>query len=63
MAWTSSAGIAALALAAATLASPAAAQETPGVTKDKVTIGAWVTQTGPVAIYGIPVKAGAQAYF
>lgn len=40
----------------------ASAQDAPGVSKDKLTIGAWVALSGPVAIYGVPLKAGAQAY-
>lgn len=53
-----------LAMAAAMVfsAGMAGAQDAPGVTKDKLTIGAWVALSGPVAIYGAPLKAGAQAY-
>jgi len=43
--------------------SQAWAQDTPGVTKDEVTIGAWVALTGPVAVYGVPLRAGVQSYF
>jgi branched-chain amino acid transport system substrate-binding protein len=49
--------------AALSIATPVLADDAPGVTKNSVTIGAWVTLTGPVASYGVPYRAGAQAYF
>lgn len=52
----------AVGMAGALAAGTAFAQETPGVTKDSVTIGSWVALTGPIAIYGVPLKNGAQAY-
>ncbi|WP_342363646.1 ABC transporter substrate-binding protein [Terrarubrum flagellatum] len=48
--------------ALALMAAPASAQDAPGVTKDSVTIGSWIALSGPIAIYGAPIKAGAQAY-
>lgn len=41
----------------------AQAQETPGVTADTVKIGSWIALSGPIAIYGVPLRAGADAYF
>ncbi len=60
---------ASLALAAAfsmglSLGAPRAfAADAPGVTKDSVKIGSWVALSGPVAVYGVPLKAGIEAYF
>jgi branched-chain amino acid transport system substrate-binding protein len=41
---------------------PSFAQLGPGVTDKEVKIGMWQPLTGPVAIYGIPFRNGAQAY-
>ncbi len=43
--------------------SQARADDAPGVTKDGVTVGSWVALSGPVAVYGVPLKAGVQSYF
>ncbi len=57
-------GAATLALLAGIAAGlPDATAQAPGVTKDSVTVGTWITTTGPVAIYGVPIKAGAEAFF
>jgi ABC-type branched-subunit amino acid transport system substrate-binding protein len=39
------------------------AQSAPGVTGNSITIGAWIALSGPMAIYGVPVKEGVQSYF
>lgn len=54
---------AALAVLAVAVAATAQAQDARGVTKDKVTIGSWMSLSGPVAVYGTPLKAGAEAFF
>ncbi len=41
----------------------AGAEDAPGVSKDTVKIGSWMSLTGPVAVYGVPLEAGAKAYF
>lgn len=41
--------------------SAAAAEEAPGVTADSVKVGSWIALTGPVAVYGVPIRAGADA--
>ncbi len=38
------------------------AQQGPGVTDREIKIGAWITLTGPIAAYGIPQRAGFEAY-
>src|SRR6202011_1985312 len=38
------------------------AQQTPGVTDKEIKVGAWIPLTGPVAPYGIPQRAGLEAY-
>ncbi|QHE84865.1 ABC transporter substrate-binding protein [Hydrogenophaga sp. BPS33] len=38
------------------------AQETPGVTAQSLTIGQMNSTTGPLAIYGVPLRDGADAY-
>ena len=38
------------------------AQQTPGITDKEIRLGAWVPLTGPVAPYGIPQRAGMEAY-
>ena len=60
MQWLKGALIGAAALAFSTAAR---AQDAPGVARDQVTVGAWMALSGPIAVYGIPIKAGAQAYF
>ncbi len=62
------AGLAALSLAAIGLATgltatPAKAQDGPGVTATEIKLGAWMPLTGPVAIIGVPQRAGSDAYF
>ncbi|GIL01822.1 MAG: ABC transporter substrate-binding protein [Alphaproteobacteria bacterium] len=52
---------AALSIGLATL--PASAEDAPGVTPDSVKIGSWVALSGPVAVYGVPLRAGVQSYF
>lgn len=54
---------AALAVLAVAVAAAAQAQDARGVTKDKVTIGSWMSLSGPVAVYGTPLKTGAEAFF
>jgi branched-chain amino acid transport system substrate-binding protein len=49
--------------AAIGLTSLASAQETPGVTKDEIKLGAWSALTGPFAVYGVPGVAGQTAYY
>ncbi|HEU0222031.1 MAG TPA: ABC transporter substrate-binding protein, partial [Paracoccaceae bacterium] len=44
-------------------AGPGRADVAPGVTEDSVSVGAWVILTGPVAVYGVPYRAGVQSYF
>jgi len=44
-------------------ATAVSAQDAPGVTADSVTIGSWMSLSGPVAVYGVPLRAGADAYF
>lgn len=44
-------------------ATAVAAQDAPGVTADSVTIGSWMSLSGPVAVYGVPLRAGADSYF
>ena len=38
------------------------AQQTPGVTDKEIRLGAWIPLTGPVAPYGVPHRAGIEAY-
>lgn len=52
------AGAALLALGLA----PALAQQGPGVTDKEIKLGSWITLTGPLAAYGVPFRAGAEAY-
>ena len=52
------AGAALLALGLA----PALAQQGPGVTDKEIKLGTWITLTGPLAAYGVPFRAGAEAY-
>jgi branched-chain amino acid transport system substrate-binding protein len=40
----------------------AAAQQGPGVTDKTIKIGTWVPLTGPIAAYGVPQRAGIEAY-
>jgi branched-chain amino acid transport system substrate-binding protein len=55
--------LASVALALGVALVPASAQaQAPGVTKDEITLGTWITTTGPVAIYGVPIKAGADSF-
>ncbi len=55
---------ASLTLAAAFAVGLAASQAiAQGVTADSVKIGSWVALSGPVAVYGVPLKAGVQSYF
>jgi branched-chain amino acid transport system substrate-binding protein len=39
-----------------------AQQQGPGVTDKEIKIGAWMPLTGPVAAYGVPQRAGMEAY-
>ncbi|WP_166656277.1 ABC transporter substrate-binding protein [Paraburkholderia sp. BL10I2N1] len=39
-----------------------AQQQGPGVTDKEIKIGAWMPLTGPVAAYGVPQRAGFEAY-
>ena len=38
------------------------AQQGPGVTDKEIKIGAWIALTGPIAVVGVPQKAGFEAY-
>ena len=40
----------------------ALAQQGPGVTDKEIKLGTWITLTGPLAAYGVPFRAGAEAY-
>ena len=59
---------AALVSAAALVASialglgPVAAQQGPGVTEKEIKLGTWLPLTGPIAVYGIPQRAGIETY-
>ena len=44
------------------VASPALSQQGPGVTDKEIRLGTWITLTGPLAAYGVPFRAGAEAY-
>ncbi len=54
------AAVAASLLAAGIL--PAAAQNGPGVTDKEIKLGTWIPLTGPLAAYGVPFRAGIDAY-
>jgi branched-chain amino acid transport system substrate-binding protein len=41
----------------------ALAEDAPGVTADNLKIGSWIALTGPVAVYGVPLRAGIDAAF
>lgn len=41
---------------------PALAQQGPGVTDKEIRLGTWIPLTGPLAAYGVPFRAGADAY-
>ncbi len=41
---------------------PAFAQQGPGVTDKEIKIGAWTALTGPIAVVGVPQRAGFDAY-
>jgi len=41
---------------------PSMAQQSPGVTDKEIKIGAWIPLTGPIAVVGVPQKAGFEAY-
>jgi len=43
-------------------ATTAHAQGSPGVTDKEIKIGAWLPLTGPIAVVGVPQKAGFEAY-
>lgn len=51
------------AFSAALVLGGAAVAESPGVTDDQVTLGAWSALTGPFAVYGLPGVAGQTAYY
>ena len=54
---------AALACATVTLGiTPAIAQQGPGVTDKEIRLGTWIPLTGPLASYGVPFRAGIDAY-
>ncbi|MBD3848090.1 ABC transporter substrate-binding protein [Bosea sp. SSUT16] len=57
------AGLALVAAAAWLGAAAASAQTGPGVSASEVRLGSWQPLSGPVSIYGVPVRAGADAYF
>lgn len=42
--------------------SSAIAQQGPGVTDKEIRLGTWIPLTGPLAAYGVPFRAGAEAY-
>ena len=50
------------ALLLASAPAPALAQQGPGVTDKEIRLGTWVPLTGPLAAYGVPFRAGADAY-
>ena len=53
----------ACACAALLLASTSAlTQQGPGVTDKEIRLGTWIPLTGPLAAYGVPFRAGAEAY-
>ena len=53
----------ALACSALLLAASAAiAQQGPGVTDKEIRLGTWIPLTGPLAAYGVPFRAGVEAY-
>ena len=39
-----------------------AQQQGPGVTDKEIRLGTWIPLTGPLAAYGVPYRAGAEAY-
>ena len=41
---------------------PAMAQQGPGVTDKEIRLGTWIPLTGPLASYGVPFRAGIDAY-
>ncbi|MBC7657733.1 MAG: ABC transporter substrate-binding protein, partial [Frankiaceae bacterium] len=41
---------------------PALAQQGPGVTDKEIKLGTWIPLTGPFAAYGVPYRAGLDAY-
>ena len=41
---------------------PALAQQGPGVTDKEIRLGTWIPLTGPFAAYGVPYRAGLDAY-
>ena len=43
-------------------ADPALAQQGPGVTDKEIKLGTWIPLTGPFAAYGVPYRAGLEAY-
>jgi ABC-type branched-subunit amino acid transport system substrate-binding protein len=49
-------------LGMSTLGMSAQAQQTRGVSTSSIKLGQVVATTGPVAIYGVPIRAGTQAY-
>lgn len=50
-------------LATVSITGPVLAQAGPGVTANEIKLGSWQPLSGPVSIYGVPVRAGADAYF
>jgi len=40
-----------------------AQQQGPGVTDTEIKLGAWMPLSGPIALYGVPQRAGIDAYF
>ncbi|WP_460451023.1 ABC transporter substrate-binding protein [Alsobacter sp. SYSU BS001988] len=57
------AGVAALLAGVLFTGTHASAQVGPGVTDKEIKLGSWQPLSGPVSIYGVPVRAGADAYF
>lgn len=53
---------AALAASALALGLPSLAQQGPGVTDKEILLGTWIPLTGPLASYGVPYRAGIDAY-
>ena len=53
---------AAVVIGAMVVSAPAIAQQGPGVTDKEIKLGTWMPLTGPIAVYGVPQRAGVEAY-
>jgi branched-chain amino acid transport system substrate-binding protein len=53
---------AAVVIGATVVSSPVMAQQGPGVTDKEIKLGTWMPLTGPIAAYGVPQRAGIEAY-